>query len=226
MQPEQIVGQLLGALVGRKRKRKRKSGLLGMALGGRRGGGLLAGGTLLTAAGLVWGALESMQKSTVASGSSGGGVPPAPPVTPPGTPVVPPPLPGASAPVVPPPLPDTTQAAVAALPLLRVAISAAHADGELSDDEREVIRTQASDLGLAAAVEEVLTERPAVDTLTAAFVTEEQRRAAYAVAWAVIEGDGVISPGERMYLTQLARALRLPPDDVDTIEREALDKEQ
>lgn len=233
MQPEQIIGQLLGALVGR--KRTRRSGVLGMAFGGRRRGGLLAGGALLTAAGLVWGALESMQKSTVAGGT-GPGAPPWPPpsggtpgprgmvggVTS-GAPVVPPPLPGAPV-VAPPPLPGTEPASTA-LPLLRLAISAAHADGELSDEEREFIRTQAVSLGIVAEVEQALRERPPVDSLTAPFEDDEQRRAAYAIAFAVIHGDGVVSPGERMYLTQLARSLRLPHDDVETIERDALGKE-
>jgi len=141
----------------------------------------------------------------------------------PGATVVPPPLPGAQ-PVEPPPLPVAGPAATA-LPLLRLAISAAHADGELSDDEREFIRTQAASLGIVAEVEQALRERPSIDSLTGAFESDEQRRAAYAIAWAVMHGDGVVSPGERMYLTQLARSLRLPHEDVETIERDALGKE-
>jgi uncharacterized membrane protein YebE (DUF533 family) len=237
MPAEQIIGQLLGALVGR--KRSRRSGMLGMALGrgGRRAGGsgLLTGGTLLTAAGLVWGALESMQKSTVASSGGGGSaIPPGAPVPSPvmsTPPPVPPPLPGALAgPGVPPPLPgadasDETgslEDPSTLLPLVRVAIAAARADGDLSDEERAIIREHAASAGLAAAVDQAFTERPSLDSVTAAFTTDEQRRSAYALAWAVIHGDGEVSPGERMHLTQLARLLRLSHDDITIIERDAL----
>lgn len=243
MDPERIIGQLLGSLVGR--KRRRRSGLLGMAMGRGTRGGLLAGGTLLTAAGLVWGALESMQKSTVPTGA-GGAAPPGtpPPASPPGAmgnagAVVPPPLPGAPAAgvtAVPPPLPGTAAPAVSAeagarpaatswLPLLQVAISAARADGELSAEEEQVIREQATALGVAGEVDRVLGERASLDTLAAAFSTDEQRRAAYAIAVAVVRGDDVLAPGERMFLTQWSRLLRLPHDDIETIEREALGEE-
>lgn len=234
MSPDQIIGQLLGALVGRKKKRRR-SGLLGMALGGSRRGSLLTGGTLLTAAGLVWGALESMQARTVAAGPGAG-----PGAGGQGTPVVPPPLPGAP-PLVPPPLPVVQAPAAATsagpgpetpppdvsalLPLIQVAIGAARADGELSDAERGIIHAHAASVGLAAAVDRALTERPALDALAAAFTDDEQRRGAYALAYAVIHGDGIVSPGERMYLTQLGRVLRLSSDDVAIIERDALAKE-
>lgn len=228
MQPEQIIGQLLGALVGR--KRSRRSGLFGMAMTGRRGGGgLLTGGTLLTAAGLVWGALESMQKSTAPRDVSPATTPPPPPQA---RGLTPPPLPGQSAgPVLaPPPLPGSENApepdAATLLPLLQVAIAAARADGELSGEERQVIETHASTLGLGAHLAQILLhERQAPAVHAASFTTDEQRRAAYAIAWAVIRGDGVVSPGERMYLTQLSRVLRLPHEDVETIEREALGKE-
>lgn len=242
MQPEQIIGQLLGTLVGR--KRSRRSGILGMVLGGgsrgSRGSSLLTGGTLLTAAGLVWGALESMQKSTVASSGAGGGAtpgsvprsvmsPPAP---------VPPPIPGppataASSSVLPPPLPGSgpvpaeapVQDAATLLPLVQIAIAAARADGELSADERAAIHDHAASVGLDAAVDQTMAERPSLDAVTSAFTTDQQRQAAYALAYAVIHGDGDISPGERMHLTQLARLLRLSHDDIATIERDALGKE-
>lgn len=238
MQPEQIIGQLLGALVGR--KRSRRSGLLGMALGaggrGTRGSSLLTGGTLLTAAGLVWGALESMQTSTVASSGAAGAATGGGSAAPRGilSPPVPPPLPATQAaapdsPVVPPPLPGSERAAPqdvsTLLPLVQVAIAAARADGDLSADERTAIHEHAASAGLAADVDRAMAERPSLDTVTAAFTTLEQRQAAYALAYAVIHGDGEVSPGERMYLTQLARLLRLPHDDIAIIERDALGKE-
>lgn len=254
MQPEQIIGQLLGTLVGR--KRSRRSGMLGMAMGRRGRGSLLSGGTLLTAAGLVWGALESMQKSTVPTGNTGGTAPPAPPTghaprgvmgsTPGAGTVVPPPLPttgqgaGASSgppplptqPGDPPPLPSSANAPAGGdgpvadlLPLLHLAISAARADGELSAEEEAVIRERAAALGIASDVDRALGERSSLESLTGAFTSEAQRQAAYALAFGVIHGDGVVAPGERMYLTQLGRLLRLPAQDIETIERETLGEE-
>jgi hypothetical protein len=252
MQPEQIIGQLLGTLVGRKRSRRRP-GLPGMMTGGSGRGSLLTGGTLLTAAGLVWGALETMQKSTVATGGSSQGTGPGAPPPPgrgrgvmggagdsdrtPGA-VVPPPLPGHATPATPPPLPTAvppsppsaaepgSAAAVGSLlPMLQLAISAARADGELSADEQRDIRLRAEELGVAGEVGRALTERQPVESIVGAFTTTEQRRAAYALAFGVIRGDGVIAPGERMYLTQLGRLLRLPPEDIETIERETLGEE-
>ncbi len=232
MQPEQIIGQLLGSLVGRKRSRRR-SGVLGMAMGRGTRGSLLTGGTLLTAAGLVWGALESMQKSTVATGAGGSAAPPSgrgagvpPPMPAHPTTSTPPPLPTA-VPPSPPPMPGAADAASvnALLPMLHLAISAARADGELSADEQLDIRTRAGELGVGDQVSRALTERQPIESIAAAFTTDEQRQAAYALAFGVIRGDGVIAPGERMYLTQLARLLRLPQDDIDAIERETLGEE-
>lgn len=243
VQPEQIIGQLLGSLVGRKRSRRR-SGLLGMALGRRGRGTLLTGGTLLTAAGLVWGALESMQKSTVATGAGGGTPPSSGPsgsaprgMTGAVTTGTPPPLPGHASPTTPPPLPTAVPPSAAPsqegggddvsamLPLLYLAISAARADGELSADEQVEIRARAAELGVAGDVDRALTARQPLESLTAAFTSDEQRQAAYAVAFGIVHGDGVIAPGERMYLTQLARLLRLPSEDIETIERETLGEE-
>ena len=45
---------------------------------------------------------------------------------------------------------------------------------------------------------------------------------AYALAYAVVHGEGEVSTGERMYLTQLERLLRLDHQDVERIERETL----
>lgn len=213
-----------------------------MALGGGnragRGSSLLTGGTLLTAAGLVWGALESMQKSTVASSGAGDTAAAAGSPTPRAVmstpPPVPPPLPGTPAAAqgnttVPPPLPASgaapMQDAATLLPLVQVAIAAARADGELTAEERAAIHEHAASVGLAADVDRAMAERPSLDAVTSAFTTDEQRQAAYALAYAVIHGDGEVSPGERMYLTQLGRLLRLSHDDIAIIERDALGKE-
>ena len=80
MNPEQIIGQLLGGFLGGKKKRKRGGfglpGLGGYGGGSRSsGGGLINAGTLLTVGGLIWGALETMQQGS-GPGATGPGAPP------------------------------------------------------------------------------------------------------------------------------------------------------
>ena len=239
MDPEQIIGQLIGGFFGGKSKRSRGGlGLSTLGLGRRgrvtHGGGLINAGTLLTVGGLIWGALETMQQTGAATGSSGPATPA--PAMPPGaatargamsspTPglAVPPPLP--PIPGATPPLPDA--AAVlpvppALVPLVQLAVSAARADGELSDEEIAMIRMRAGELGAAALVDSELQQRRSLDTITPAFTTPEQRQMAYAIAYAVVHGEDAVSAGERMYLTQLQRLLDLDHADVERIEQQTL----
>jgi uncharacterized membrane protein YebE (DUF533 family) len=239
MDPEQIIGQLIGGFFGGKSKRSRGGfGVSTLGLGGRgrttHGGGLVNAGTLLTVGGLIWGAIETMQQGSVATGHSGPA--PAAPATSPGgatargaiagtTPglAVPPPLP--PIPGATPPLPDAAVVVPvppALVPLVQLAVSAARADGELSDEEIAVIRTRAGELGAAALVDSELQQRRPLDAITPAFVTPEQRQMAYAIAYAVVHGADTVSAGERMYLTQLQRLLSLDHADVERIERETL----
>ncbi len=254
MDPERLIGELIGGFLGGKKKRRRGGfGLSGVGrhAARRAGGSLLNAGTLLTVGGLIWGALETMQGSATAErapgtgdrasdgsanvqhGTAPGTVPPPPPV-PDSSPrgvmsgasgpaVVPPPLPipGTSLTAVPPPPPLPT----ALLPLIQLAVSAARADGELSDEEIALIRDRADTLGAAALVDAELQARRPLDSIASAFVSPQQREVAYAVAYAVVRGQDGISPGERMYLTQLQRLLALPHDIVDRIERETLSGE-
>jgi len=119
----------------------------------------------------------------------------------------------------PPPLP------AALLPLIQLAVSAARADGELSDEEIALIRDRADALGAAALVDAELQARRPLESIASAFVSPEQREVAYALAYAVVHGQDGISSGERMYLTQLQRLLALPHDIVDRIERDTLSGE-
>lgn len=234
MDPQQIIGQLIGSFLGGKQKRRRGGfGLPGLDAG--RGSGLLNAGTILTVGGLIWGAIETMQQS---SGAGPTGT--TPPQTPGATPPAGPPrgamsadLPGLAAPPPPlPPIPGSSAppaqasavpvASAALLPLVQLAISAASADGEMSDDEVAVIRARAGELGAAALVDAELRARRPLDTITPGFTTTDQRQIAYALAYAVVHGQAAVSAGERMYLTQLQRLLALSHDDVERIERETL----
>lgn len=235
MDPEQIIGQLIGGFFGGRKSRRRGGfGLpgLGGGYGSRpQGRSLLNAGTLLTVGGLIWGAIETMQQGSTAGPVPSGSVPsPAPPAGPPrgvmsgSTPEIsaPPPL---------PPLPGAPASAATSpdvpvppslVPLVQLAVSAARADGELSDDELATIRTRAAELGAAGLVDAEIQARRSLDSITPAFATPEQRQMAYALAYAVVHGESEVSPGERMYLTQLSRLLALPSEDVERIERETL----
>ena len=236
MDPEQIIGQLIGGFLGGKKRRSRGGfGLSDLGLGGhgRSGGGLINAGTLLTVGGLIWGALETMQQGG-AAGAAGAPVPSTPggptagsargvlasDVPPLAVPPPLPPIPGANPPpleaAAPVPIPPNL------VPLVQLAVSAARADGEMSDDEIAVVRMRAGELGAAALVESELQQRRPLDTITPAFTTPEQRQVAYALAYAVVHGEDDVSVGERMYLTQLQRLLRLDHADVERIERETL----
>jgi len=240
MDPEQIIGQLIGGFLGGKKRRSRGGfGLSALGLGGGRHGygqsrgSLINAGTLLTVGGLIWGALETMQQQGGAPASPAGAPPPpatpstgsargvlssdVPPLT---VPPPLPPIPGAT----PPPLEaaPTVPVPPALAPLVQLAVSAARADGELSEEEIAVIRRRAGDLGATALVESELQQRRALDTITPAFATPEQREVAYALAYAVVHGEDAVSAGERMYLTQLQRLLRLDHADVERIERDTL----
>ena len=236
MDPEQIIGQLIGGFLGGKKRRSRGGfGLSDLGLGGhgRSGGGLINAGTLLTVGGLIWGALETMQQQGGAAGPAGAPVPSTP-----GGPTagsargvladvpalaVPPPLPPIPGATSPPPAAAAPIPVPASLvPLVQLAVSAARADGEMSDDEIAVVRMRAGELGAAALVDSELQQRRSLDTITPAFTTPEQRQVAYALAYAVVHGEADVSVGERMYLTQLQRLLRLDHADVERIERETL----
>lgn len=246
MDPERLIGELVGGFLGGK-KTRRKGGLgLGIDVltgsasrGYKKKSGLINAGTLLTVGGLIWGALETMQSQGGVPGAGPqpagpGPVPPGPPRGVMSTPtastggavVVPPPLPpipGAT-PATPVPVVPVGDTAVPAalLPLVQLAVSAARADGEMSEEEVAAIRRKAQGLGAQSLVDGELAARRPIDSITPAFVTEDQRQVAYALAYAIVHGEDAVSPGERMYLTQLQRLLKLDHDDVAQIERETL----
>jgi uncharacterized membrane protein YebE (DUF533 family) len=197
-------------------------GVLGSVLGGRRkkgkralrylsrgvGSSLLTNPTvLLTAAGLAWGVYETLQQG----GQSGAG-----PATPQsgaglGGPLPPLPTVGSSA----APLTDD------ALRIVRLAVSAAYADGSVSDEERAAILEQARAAGVSALVEQELAQpRPLAEIVTG--VTDTAQRAAlYVLAFGIVRGDEQPTGAERIYLAKLAQLLGLDPATVQQLEQKA-----
>ena len=234
MDPERLIGSLIGGMLGGRKKKSSRT-LRHLTRGT---GSLVTGSTLLTAAGLAWGAYEVMSRQK-ASGSSPGGLgsDPAPtgggalppPLTGTGTP---PPLPGAAraaAPAVgapgaagpPPPLPG----AAARFPpevvrLVRLAISAARADGTLGPDELELLMARAREAGAEQLVEAEINARRPLAEIVAGVSDPRQKEELYALAYALVRADEQVTGAERVYLAQLAHVLGLGDDVTSRLESE------
>ncbi len=209
---------LRGALgrSGRKRARRATRYLTGH-------GGFLTASTVLAAAGVAWGIFDSMKGQDVpqvpsvpgvphvsasaadgrygetspklagVSGTSAGGPPPIP--------------------VLPTDLPDPV------LQMIRLAVSASRADGELTAPEREQILARAKAAGLEAIIEPELaqTSRPLAEIVQG--VTDPAaRREFYTLAFTIVRADETVTGAERIYLAQLAHRLGLDPAAVVAIE--------
>ena len=102
--------------------------------------------------------------------------------------------------------------------IIRLAVSAAKADGTLSDQERAVILEHAREAGLESIVEAELAQtRPLADIVRG--VTDPAiRKDLYVLAFAIVRADETVSGAERIYLAQLAHQLGLDPAAVQAIE--------
>jgi uncharacterized membrane protein YebE (DUF533 family) len=177
--------------------------------------------TLLTAAGVAWGIFESMQNNgtfgagapgSVASvGGSGLGSTAA----------------TSSAGVAMPPLPVASTSGPAAgvssdaLRLVRLAISAAGADGAVSDVERTAILEQAKAAGASDVVEFELRYPKPLAEIVAGVSDPAQRATLYVLAFTIVRGDEQPGGAERIYLAQLANLLGLDPATVQQLEQNA-----
>ncbi|HXG90135.1 MAG TPA: DUF533 domain-containing protein [Vicinamibacterales bacterium] len=212
MDTSQILSIFLrGALGSRGRKRARKAARF---LGGR--SGFVTASTVLGAAGVAWGIYDSLQnKGTGAAppsspsaggfGSSTGGV-------------LPPPLPGAA--------PRSVDAAddrgfpAEVLRVIRLAVSAARADGALLPAERALILSHAREAGVESIVDdELAAPRPLTEIVTG--VTDGQaKRDLYVLAFTIVRADDTVSGAERVYLAQLAHQLGLDAGTTAQLETE------
>jgi uncharacterized membrane protein YebE (DUF533 family) len=120
-----------------------------------------------------------------------------------------PPLPNVSAPVA---------ASPDAMRMMRLAVSAAHADGPMNDQERAAILLQAKQVGIDAVFGPEMTQpRPLAEIVTG--VTEPAERATlYVLAYTVLRADEQVTGAERIYLAQLANLLGLDASTVAKLE--------
>ncbi|WP_293681417.1 DUF533 domain-containing protein [uncultured Phenylobacterium sp.] len=176
--------------------------------------GLLSASTLLAAAGVAWGVYETMQaqKTGAAAAPAGGAAPPVPPMT------------GGMPSSAPPPVPGAESAAATAPPevtrIVRLAVSAANADGAMSDTERSAILQHARDAGVEAIAHDELTVRRPLAEIVDSVTADAERRDLYMLAFAIVRADEGVSGAERIYLAQLAHALGLGPEITGAIERD------
>jgi uncharacterized membrane protein YebE (DUF533 family) len=203
MTPERLIGALLeGAIGGRRRKRSR--GTLRYLTGGR--GSFINAGTLLTAAGLAWGAYEAATWKQTDAGTGGNPGPPPPPV---------PPLPGASAATEQPAFPADM------LRLVRLTIAAARADGKMADEERAAIVEQARAVGAESLVQQEIDRPRPLGEIVAGVADANTKEQLYVLAFAVVRADESVSGAERIFLAQLAHAVGLDPAATSRLESEA-----
>ena len=211
-------GVLRSVLGGRRKKSKKALRYLGKPLRGSMGsigGSLLSNpNVLLTAAGLAWGIYETMQQQgTSGTSPTGGGFPPPhAPATATSPPLPPLPVMGA---------PSSPSVSEPALKIVRLAISAAYADGSVSDQERAAILEHARNAGVDSIVEQELAQPRPLAEIVAGVMDDTQRATLYVLAFGIVRGDEQPSGAERIYLAKLAHLLGLDPKTVQQLEQNA-----
>ena len=208
-------GVMQALLGGRRRRGRRAMGYMASA-----GSALLSNPTaLLGAAGIAWGIFETLQGGEQGQASTGGAglntsgaglnatAQPVASV---------PPLPSAAASVA-GPMTDATR-------MVRLALSAAQADGALGAEERATVLARANEAGLADLVERELQQPLPLSEIVAGVNDPAQRATLYSLAFAVARADEQVGGAERIYLAQLANLPGLDPVAVQTLEAAAATK--
>jgi uncharacterized membrane protein YebE (DUF533 family) len=185
--PAQLLSIFLDGALGRSgRKRARKAASF---LSGHRG--LVSASGILAAAGVAWGIYDSLKNTAT--------------VTPAATGVTSGATSAAGAAIVPPPTPSSIPFEV--LRIVRLAVSAARADGELSAPERALILEHARKAGVEVEAERELDRPHPLAEIVKGVTEETARHDLYTLAFAIIRADETVSGGERIYLAQLAYQL-------------------
>jgi uncharacterized membrane protein YebE (DUF533 family) len=106
------------------------------------------------------------------------------------------------------------------LQLVRLAVSAARADGEMTAQERDVILARAKEAGLDSVVEAELAETRPLAEIVRGVSGLAAKQEYYVLAFTIVRADESVSGAERIYLAQLAHQLGLDPAAVAAIEAE------
>jgi uncharacterized membrane protein YebE (DUF533 family) len=199
--PAQLLSIFLEGALGRSgRKRARRAASF---VSGNRG--LISASTILAAAGVAWGVYDSLKQQGaqgVLGAQAAYGAPGAPATT-----IV---HDASAASLVP----------AEVLRIVRLAVSAARADGQLTPPERALILEHARTAGVEAAAEQELAEpRPLAD-IVGGVTDENARKDLYKLAYTIIRADEAVTGGERIYLAQLAYRLGLDAETAARIDSE------
>lgn len=197
--PADVLSIVLSGTLGRSgRKRARRASRF---LTGHKG--FLGTSALIGMAGVAWGIYDTLKAQNNPTG-----VPPVPTV---------PQVPTAGFQV--PPVPDTAAVDPVAR-VIRLAVSAARADGALNEQERSLILDRAREAGLEAAVEAELTQARSLADIVRGVTDEQVKKDLYVLAFTIVRADEAVSGAERIYLAQLAHQLGLDVATVSSIENE------
>ena len=202
MNPDFLINGVLSSVLGGGRKRSRRSRRF---LNGA-GSIWTRPTTLLTAAGVAWGIYETLQNSGGQSPAVGGSSPASPAM---GSASLPP-LPGES---------NVVDEDVDALRIVRLAISAANADGVMTEKERAVVLQEAQSADVRDVVERELNHRRPLAEIIAGVTDQAERATLYVLAFTVLRADEQVTGAERIYLAQLAHLLDLDPATVQKLEK-------
>jgi len=179
-------------------------------LTGSRGGSLLTNPqVLMAAAGLAWGLIETLQgQVTTPAAANAPASNPAPATLASSLPPLPVVGPVAGA--------DATSGGAGtgalgtdALRLVRLAVSAAHADGAMNEAERAVLERAAVESGAGQALAAELAQPVPLAAIVAGVEDPAERVTLYGLAFAVARADEQVGGAERIYLAQLAHLLGL-----------------
>lgn len=210
---------LLSAVLGARRKRH---GRAARFLGGGPSSFLNAS-TLLTAAGLAVGAYE-VYRTSRGSGSSStttviGNPPPVSTTTVVGD------VPQGAGPL---PTSEGSSAARSSTDarerLVRLALSAARADGTLGEEEYAKIIAAAREVGLEPLVSSEFGKPRSLSEIVSGVRDPKEKADLYVLAFTIVRADEDVSGAERIYLAQLASALALDPATTARLEQETAER--
>ena len=187
---------------GRKRARRATSFLSGHK-------GFLSASTLIGAAGVAWGVYDTIKNQNQNQAHGVHGVQQVPSV--------------ASSQV--PPIPPAFEAAFdPAARIIRLAMSAAKADGTLNDRERAMIMDRAREAGLEHVVEAELAQTRPLADIVRGVNDAAMKKDLYVLAFTIVRADESVSGAERIYLAQLAHQLGLDAAATQALEAETAAK--
>jgi uncharacterized membrane protein YebE (DUF533 family) len=101
---------------------------------------------------------------------------------------------------------------------VRLAVSAALADGVLTDEERAAVLERARKAGVADEFERELERRRPLAEIVAGVADAAERATLYVLAFTILRGDERLTGADRIYLAQLAHLLGLDPPTVQRLE--------